>query len=215
MNPIFRRSSLFYASSAVTYLSVMGRYLVTRDWTAFEVIPLFMPIWLLSALLWSEDNERYAFLRMLPVPDSDVARLKLALILCSALFQWALLTAVAVARMGEGIAGPSTLVYLTILATIGLLATSAGQIAIWRYGLSSMKPVLVASIVGGIVLAILHLASLKNIDAWPVLSEAGLVGWLGGTPWLSNAVLIALALLAYRALMRLGIRVKAASEAHL
>jgi hypothetical protein len=215
MNPIFRRCSLFYASSALTYLSVMGRYLVTRDWTAFEVIPLFMPIWLLSALLWSEDNERYAFLRMLPVPDSDVARLKLALILLSALFQWTLLMAVAAARMGEGIAGPSTLVYLTILGAIGLLTTAAGQVAIWRFGLSTMKPVLVASIAGGIVLAILHLASLKNIDTWPVLSEVGPVGWLGGAPWISSAVLIAMALLAFRALMRVGVRVKAANEAHL
>jgi len=215
MNPIFRRSSLFYLSSAVTYLAIMGRYLVTRDWTAFEVIPLFMPIWLLSALLWSEDNERYAFLRMLPVPDSDVARLKLTLILVSALFQWTLLTAVAVARMDEGIAGPSTLVYLTILGAIGLLATAAGQIAIWRFGLSTTKPVLVASIVGGIVLAILHLASLKNVDAWPVLSEADPVAWLGGAPWISSAALMALTLLAFRALVRLGVRIKSASEAHL
>ena len=215
MNPNFRRCSIFYLSSAMTYLALMGRYLVTRDWTAFEVIPLFMPIWLLSALLWSEDNERYAFLRMLPVPDSDVARLKLALILVSAMFQWTLLMAVAVARMGEGIAGPSTLVYLTILGAAGLLATSVGQIAVWRFGLSAMKPVLVASIAGGIVLTVIHLASLKNIDTWPALSEAGLVGWLGGAPWISIVVIAALALLTFRALMRLGVRVKAASEAHL
>jgi hypothetical protein len=215
MNRIFRRSSFFYASSAFMYLSLMGRYMVTRDWPVFEVVPLFMPIWLLSALLWSEDNERYAFLRMLPVPDGDVARLKLTLILVSALFQWTLMTAAAVARMGEGIAEPSTLVYLTILGVTGLLATAAGQIAIWRFGISAMKPWLVASIAGGIVLAILHLASLKNVDAWPALSQLGAVEWLGGAPWISNAVLIAIALLAFRALMRVGVRVKAASEAHL
>lgn len=215
MNPIFRRSSFFYASSAITYLSVMGRYLVTRDWPVFEVVPLFMPVWLLSALLASEDGERYAFLRMLPVPDRDVARLKLTLILVSALFQWTLLTAVALARMGEGIAGPSTLVYLTLIGVVGLLVTSAGQIAIWRYGLSAMKPALVVSIAGGIVLAIIHLASLKHIDGWPVLSEVGVVGWLGGAPWISNAALLALALLAFRGLVRLGVRIKAASEAHL
>lgn len=215
MNPIFRRGSFFYAISAFTYLSLMGRYLVTRDWPVFEVVPLFMPIWLLSALLWSEDNERYAFLRMLPVPDGDVARLKLTLILVSALFQWTLLTAVAVARMGEGIAGPSTLVYLTILGAVGLLATAAGQIAIWRFGLSVMKPVIVVCIAGGIVLAILHLASLKNVDDWPAASQAGVVEWLARAPWISSAALIALALVAFRGLLRLGVRVKAATEAHL
>ena len=215
MDPIFRRSSFFYFSSAFTYLAVMGRYLVTRDWTAFEVIPLFMPIWMLSALLANEDGERYAFLRTLPVPDSDVARLKLTLILLSALFQWTLMTVVAVARMGEGIAGPSTLVYLTIIGAFGLLATSAGQIAVWRYGLSVMKPVLVASIIAGIALAIIHLASLKNVDGWPALSGVGVVEWLGGAPWISSAALAALTLLAYRAMLHIGVRVKAASEAHL
>ena len=215
MDPIFRRSSFFYFSSAFTYLAVMGRYLVTRDWTAFEVIPLFMPVWMLSALLANEDGERYAFLRMLPVPDSDVARLKLTLILLSTLFQWTLMTVVAVARMGEGIAGPSTLVYLTIIGAFGLLATSAGQIAVWRYGLSAMKPVLVASIIAGIALAIIHLASLKNVDGWPALSGVGVVEWLGGAPWVSSAALAALTLLAYRAMLHIGVRVKAASEAHL
>ena len=215
MDPIFRRSSFFYVSSAFTYLAVMGRYLVTRDWTAFEVIPLFMPIWMLSALLANEDGERYAFLRMLPVPDREVARLKLTLILLSALFQWTLMTVVAVARMGEGIAGPSTLVYLTIIGAFGLLAASAGQIAVWRYGLPAMKPVLVASIAAGIALVIIHLASLKNVDGWPALSEVGIVEWLGGAPWISSAALIVVALLAFRTLTRVGIRVKAASEAHL
>jgi len=215
MDPVFRRSSFFYFSSAFTYLAVMGRYLVTRDWTAFEVIPLFMPIWMLSALLASEDGERYAFLRMLPVPDGEVARLKLTLILVSALFQWTLMTVVAVARMGEGIAGPSTLVYLTIIGAFGLLAASAGQIAVWRYGLPAMKPVLVASIAAGIALVIIHLASLKNIDGWPTLSGVGVVEWLGGAPWISSAALAALTLPAYRAMLHLGVRVKAESEAHL
>lgn len=215
MNPIFRRSSFFYASSAITYLSVMGRYLVTRDWPVFEVVPLFMPVWLLSALLWSEDNERYAFLRLLPVPDGDVVRLKLTLILVSALFQWGLMTAVAVARMGEGIAGPSTLVYLAGLGATGLLVTSAAQVAVWRFGISAMKPVLLAGIVGGIALAVLHLASLKNIEGWPALSEVGPVAWLGGAPWVSSAALAAVTMLAFRALMRVGLRIKAASESHL
>jgi hypothetical protein len=78
-----------------------------------------------------------------------------------------------------------------------------------------MKPVLLVTIIAGIALIIAHLASLKNVDAWPALSQLGAVEWLGGAPWISNAVLIALALLAFRALMRVGVRVKAASEAHL
>ena len=104
---------------------------------------------------------------------------------------------------------------VTIIGAFGLLATSAGQIAVWRYGLSAMKPVLIASIVAGIALAIIHLASLKNVDGWPALSQTGLVEWLGGAPWISSVVLAALALLGFRALLRAGVRVKAESEAHL
>ena len=49
MNPIFGRSSFYYWASLGTYLALMGRYLVTRDWSAFEIIPMFMPIWLAAA----------------------------------------------------------------------------------------------------------------------------------------------------------------------
>lgn len=215
MNPVFRRSSFYYIASAVTYLAVMGRYMLTRDWPVFEIIPLFMPIWLVSAVLSSEDGERYAFLRTLPIPDRDVARAKLAFILGSALFQWLLMTTAALSRMDEGIAEPSTLVYLTILCALGLLAASGCQVAIWRFGLSTMKPVMIVSIVAAIALTVIHLVSLKNSENWPAFSQSGLVDWLGGAPWISSAVLVALALLAFRALMAAGIRVKAASEAHL
>jgi hypothetical protein len=215
MNPVYRRSTKFYLWSALTYLAIMGRYMITRDWPVFEIIPIFMPIWLVSALVASEDDERYAFLRVLPVPDGDIARAKLVLLLGSAALQWVLMTGAALARMDEGIADPSTLVYLTLVCAFGLLVAAGYQIAIWRYGISRMKPVLIASIVAGIALAIIHLASLKNVDGWPALGQSGLVEWLGGAPWISITILVALALLAYRTLMRVGLRVKAESEAHL
>jgi hypothetical protein len=189
--------------------------MLTRDWPVFEIIPVFMPIWLVSALLASEGDERYAFLRMLPVPDRDIARAKLILILGSAAFQWILMTGAALARMDDGIADASTLVYLTLVCAFGLVVAAGFQIAIWRYGISTMKPVLIASIIAGIAFAIIHLASLKNVDEWPALSRLPVVEWLGGAPWMASAVIIAMALLAFRVLMEAGVRVKAASEAHL
>lgn len=215
MRPILRRCLIPYAWAAVTYLAIMGRYTVTRDWSVFEIIPLFMPIWLLAALLSSEHDERYGFLRTLPVRDSDVARLKLTVILLSALVQVVLLSAVAVARRGDGAADDSTLVYLVFIAAFGALVTAAGQIAVWRYGMSVMKPVLVTAIVAGIALVIMHLASLKNVESWPALSQTWIVTWLGRAPWLSIPVIAAAALAGFQGLARLGVRVKAASEAHL
>ena len=120
----------------------MGRYMLTRDWPVFEVIPLFMPVWLLSAMMASESDERYAFLRTLPVPDWTVARTKFVLILSSAAFQWTLMTWAALARMDDSVAEPSTLVYLTVVCVFGLIAVAGYQIGIWRLGFTSMKPVL-------------------------------------------------------------------------
>lgn len=215
MDPILRRSSFYYVTSFLTYLVVMGRYMLTRDWPAFEIIPLFMPVWLLSAMMASESDERYAFLRTLPVPDRTVVRTKFVLILSSAAFQWTLMTWAALARMDDSVAEPSTLVYLTLVCLFGMISAAGYQIGIWRLGFASMKPVLLVTIIAGIALIIVHLASLKRVDDWPALSQFGAVEWLGGAPWISSAVLIAVALLAFRALMRVGVRVKAASEAHL
>ncbi len=215
MDPILRRSSFFYITSAVTYLAIMGRYLATRDWSAFEAIPLFMPVWLVSAMTASESDERYAFLRTLPVPDRVIARAKFVIILGSAAFQWILMIAAATARMSEGVAAAPTLVYLTLVCLFGLLAAAGFQIGIWRFGFAAMKPVLIVTIVVGILAIVGHLASLRTIDGWPVLSRLGVIEWLGGAPWISSAALIALASVAYRGLMAVGVRVKAESEAHL
>jgi hypothetical protein len=37
MDPILRRSSFYYVTSTLTYLALMGRYMLTRDWPVFEV----------------------------------------------------------------------------------------------------------------------------------------------------------------------------------
>jgi len=174
-----------------------------------------VPVWFLGAMFASEHDERYAYLRTLPIPDRQVVRTKFALILSFAAVQWALMTAAALFRMSDGIADPTTLVYITLVWTFGLLAAGGYQIAIWRYGFPVMSAVLGVSIAAGLALVIIHLASLKYNDNWPAFSQSGVVEWFGRAPWISNAVLMALALLACRALMQVGIRVKAASEAHL
>jgi hypothetical protein len=215
MDPLLRRSSFFYVTTLLTYMAVMGRFMLTRDWPVFEVIPLFLPVWLISGMLASEHDERYAFLRTLPLTDRAVVRTKFTLILCFVSVAWLLMTAVALARMGDGVATTSTLVYVTLVCVSALLVGALYQIGIWRFGIPVMFPVIGVSAAAGLVLALFHVANLKYKDDWPALSQLGPVEWLGGAPWISSAVILALALWAYRALMRLGVRVKAASEAHL
>ena len=215
MDPIFRRSSFFYATALVTYFSLLGRYMLTRSFPVFEILPLFLPIWALGALVGSEHDERYAFLRMLPVSDARVARTKLRLVLSAVAVNWALVMAVAAFRLRDGAAEPSTFVYLTLVGAFALLVASCYQIGVWRFGFPVMSVAFGVSIAAGIVLVIIHMASLKYNDFWPALSQLAVLRWLGGSPWISSAGIAAAALLVYFRLVRFGVRIKASSEAHL
>ncbi len=172
MDPIFRRSSFFYVTALCTYLVLMGRYLLTRDFPVFEVIPLFLPVWLLSAMFASEHDERYAFLRTLPVSDERVARIKFRLILSAVTVNWAVMMAAAAFRLRDAVAGPSTFVYLTLVVAVALLLAACYQIGIWRFGFSVMSVAIGVSVAAGLVLVIVHLASLKYNDSWPAAQPA-------------------------------------------
>ena len=215
MDAILRRSSFFYVTALGTYMALMGRYMLTRSFPVFEIIPLFLPVWLLSAMFASEHDERYAFLRTLPLSDARVALTKFRLILSAATASWALMMASAAFRLSDGIAGPTTFVYLTLVGAAALLLAAGYQIGIWRFGLSVMSVVLGVSIAAGLVLVIVHMASLKYNDFWPALSRLTVVSWLGNSPWMSCAGIAAAALLVFSRLVRLGVRIKASSEAHL
>lgn len=215
MDPIFRRSSFFYVTALLTYFSLLGRYMLTRSFPVFEILPLFLPIWALGALVASEHDERYAFLRTLPVPEARVVRIKFSLIFAAVALNWALMMAAAATRLDDGVAAPSTFVYLTLVGAFALLVAACYQIAIWRFGFAVMSIAFGISIALGIVLVIVHLANLKYVEAWPVLSRLSVVGWLGSSPWITSAGIAAAALLLFSRLVRLGIRVKASSEAHL
>jgi len=215
MDPILRRSSFYYATSVVTYMALMGRYFITRSWPVFEIIPLFMPVWLAAALLASESDESYAFLRTLPVAERSVARRKFLLILIAAAVEWLLMVLVAWLRTGDGVATGSTFVFVTLVCGAGMLVAGGLQIAIWRFGVAAVRPPLIVAMAIVLVMLILHTFALKRVDAWFAFSQFGPVDWLGGAPWLSNAALVLLALAAYSRLERLGVRVKSSSEAHL
>jgi hypothetical protein len=215
MDPILRRSSYYYATSLVTYMALMGRYFITRSWPVFEIIPMFMPVWLAAALLASESDESYAFLRTLPVAERSVARRKFSLILGVAVVEWILMFLVAWLRTADGVATSSTFVFLTLVCAAGMLAVAGLQIAVWRFGLSAVRPPAIVALAVALVLLILHTFALKRVDAWFAFSELGPVEWLGGAPWLWIPVIAAITLLMFSRLVRIGVRVKAASEAHL
>lgn len=213
MDPILRRSSFFYLSHVVVFAGVLGRYMGADPWPAFEVIPLFMPVYLASSVLFSEKGESYAFLRTLPVTDRTIVRTKLGLILGLAVAYWLFMMLVALARSSDGTTGPSTFVYITVVCGYGFVLGASCQIGIWRFGQSAMAGV-IAGIMGvSLALAIVHTASLRRSPDWPVLTRLSAIEWLANAPWLSVVVLAGLCIAAFWGLMRIGVRVKATSEA--
>ena len=98
MDPILRRTLVWYLLHLMTYSVTMGRFLLTELWPAFEVLPLFVTVWLTSSVLFSEREESYAFLRTLPVTDRAIVRTKFRLMLAMGAVYWLAMEGVALAR---------------------------------------------------------------------------------------------------------------------
>jgi hypothetical protein len=214
MDPILRRSLIWYLLHLMTYSGILGRYLVVGSWQAFEIIPLFMPVWLISSVVWSEREESYAFLRVLPITDRSIVRTKFMLILSITVVYWLLMEGVTLARQGSGVAGgPSTLTFITLACVYALLLGACFQVGYWRFGASVVTPVGVVYMGLNLALAIIHNASFRFESDWPILAQSAAIRWLSDSLWLSHLVLVALALLAFYGLMRIGFRIKTSSEA--
>jgi len=213
MDPITRRSLILYLMHFITWSGILGRFLYVREWPAFEIIPLFMPVWLASSVVFTERGESYAFLRALPVTDRRVVRSKFGLILGAGVVYWLFMIAAALIRQDGTSSGPTTLVYITIVSVYGLVIGACVQLLFWRFGASIATGAGIVFMVLSLVLTIVHTASLRFSPGWPVLTRTGAVESLAAVPWLSIPVLGALALLAFYGLLQAGIRVKASSEA--
>jgi len=217
MDPIIRRSLVLYLTHFLTWSGVLARFLLVRDWPAFELIPLFMPVWLVSSVVFTERDESYGFLRTLPVTDRRIVRTKFGLILAAAALYWLFMAGAALIRRDGTLTGPTTLVYITIVSGCGLLIGACFQVLFWRFGASIVTGAGIVFMVLSMVLTIVHTASLRasvrSAAGWPVLTRTGAVEWLAGAPWVFVPVLGALALLVYYGLLQIGVRVKASSEA--
>jgi hypothetical protein len=215
MDPILRRGLFFYLSTFVVFSGVLGRYLGSDRWPAIEVIPLLMPVYLLTGVLLSEKGEIYAFLRTLPIAERSIVRRKFGLILAFASAYWLFMMAIAFARLAEGVSGPSTLVYITVISGCGLVLGACTQVGIWRFGHSKTAGVVVVLLALNLTLAVVHTARLKRDPDWPVLVRLGAIDWMGGAPWTSVTLVAAVAFAAAYGLMRIGLKVKQSSEEYL
>lgn len=213
MDPILRRSAFYYLTTFSIYTGALGQHLTDDPWPSFHVIPLFMPAYLLTAIVVSEKDEAYAFLRTLPVADSRIVRTKFGLIFASALLYWLFMTIAALARADEGVTDTSTLIYVTLVCGTTLLLGLCWQISIWRFGYAWPTGVAAVFIGLSVILALVHTVGLKRNPDWPLVTSLGSITWLAATPWVSNAAFAAVFLAAAYWLLRVGVRVKERSEA--
>jgi hypothetical protein len=212
MDPIVRRSLILYLAHFVTWCGMLGRFLYVREWPTFEIIPLFMPVWLVSSVLFTEHDESYGYLRTLPVTDTRIARTKFGLVLGAAVLYWLFMAGAVLIRQDGTLTQPATVVYITIVGAWALLVAACCLLLFWRFGASIGTGAGIVFMIASLVLPIVQTAGLTMVGG-PVLTRTGVLEWLAGAPWLSVPALVALALLAFYGLLQIGVRVKASSEA--
>lgn len=210
MVPIIRRSSFFYLTHLATFCGLLlGLF---RGWHAFEVVPVFMPIWLSGSVLFSERDESYAFLRTLPVTDRAMVRAKFGILLSASAAYWLAFTGVAIALSDRLSFGYPAGVFITLTWGFSLLLAAVWQIAIWRLGQPLMTWFIVGYMACNMFAAIPYIVSLSRGE-WEGFWESTTILWLARTPGITLALTIAVVLAAFYGLMQVGVRVKQSSEA--
>src|SRR4030042_4298146 len=102
MWPIIRRNAFWYFTHLMTFGFPLYNFVFNEGRRGYIVfLTLMAPVWLCSAVLWSERQESYAFLRMLPVRDGAIAQAKLRLGLAGVFVYWLLLTLYTLLGLGD------------------------------------------------------------------------------------------------------------------
>ena len=211
MSAILRKSSFFFITHLGTFcLPALSMLWSGRNRGVLAVMALWVPVWLSSSVLWSERQESYAFLRMLPVTDRQIVRAKLGLALGFAFIYWLLLAILVRWAWGSTpeYAGYMALVNLT--CSLALVLAAGWYVFAWRFS----RAALAAGVMAFVAIVILATWSV-NVKS---LIRTGGIGTLVPRRlaegfWTYQAGLVVLALAAYYRLMRLAVRVKQRSEA--
>jgi hypothetical protein len=210
MSAILRKSSFFYITHLCTFvIPPLFMLAESRNRAMLSVMALWIPVWLSSSVLWSERQESYAFLRMLPVTDRQIVRSKLGLALGFAFIYWLLLALLVRWAWGSTpeYAGYMALVNLT--CSLALVLAAGWYVFAWRFGRAALAAGVMASV------AIVILATWA-VDVKSLIRTGG-IGTLVPRRlaegfWTYQAGWIVLALAAFFGLSRLAVRVKERSE---
>lgn len=210
MVPIIRRSSFFYFTHLATYSFFLPWPFL--DGPPYGVVPLFMPIWLSSSVLFSERDESYAFLRTLPVTDRAIVRAKFGILLSASAVYWLAFAGLAFAlRDGSGVGLPAGM-FVTLTWGFSLLLAALWQIAIWRFGHLLMTWFIAGYMALNVFVAISLFTTLRR-GVWEGVPHAPAFQRLAETPWMALPLTVVVVLTAFFGLMQAGVRIKESSEA--
>lgn len=211
MVPIIRRSSFLYLAHLVVFW--LCAPMLLSQGPGFEWVPLLVPVWLSSSVLFSENAESYAFLRMLPVTDRAVVRAKFGIILSASAVHWIAFTVLAVVLADTTGVGYPTEVFVTFACGFSLLVAALWQIAIWRFGYAVIQWFILGYMVWNLIFAIALFPKTLGPAGWEGISKSAFILPMAQIAWITLPLTIAVVLAAFYGLMQLGVRVKQSSEA--
>jgi hypothetical protein len=210
MFTIARKTSFFYFTHLCTFCAPAWPALLKGKGGIISMLAFWVPLWLSSSVLWSEKQESYAFLRMLPVTDCEIVRAKFSLALATAFVYWFMLSLFTWWAWGPTWEYPIYMALANLTCAISLPLVACWYIVSWRLGQSALTVGVLAFIVLGIIAAFIFNVDRRNWVGAPGIPAAR---WLAEGPWYLQFCLFLIALAAYYGLMQVAVRVKQKSEA--
>ncbi len=209
MFAIARKTSFFYFTHLVTFCAPAWPAMLKGKGGIVSMLAFWVPLWLSSSVLWSEKQESYQFLRMLPVTDREIVRAKFGLALAAAFVYWLFLSLFTWWAWESAWEYPYYMALANLTCAISLPLAACWYIFCWRFGQAALTVGVLAFIVLGIITAFILNVDHRNWVGAPGIPAAR---WLAGAPWYLQFYLFLAALASYYLLMQVAVRVKAKSE---
>lgn len=210
MFAIARKTSFFFFTHLCTFCAPAWPALLKGKGGILSMMAIFVPAWLSSSVLWSEKQESYALLRMLPVTDREVVRAKFGLTFAAAFSYWLILSLLVSWAWGSRWEYPAYMALVNLTCAISLPLAACWYIFSWRFGVSALTVGVIAFLVLDVIATFII-----NVDRMNWVGAPGIpvARWLADGPWYLQLCLLFAALAAYCGLMEVAVRVKTKSEA--
>ena len=210
MLAIIKRCLPWYIAHLLTYGFLCFRTIIFNP-EAIIIASIGLPIWMSSAIYWTEQGESESLLRSLPVSDRRIVRTKFSLALG---FLAICICLQVLAGMASGFLSGDYALALTLVGFSGcsaLLIAAIAYLGIWFIGTEALSWVFLIFHIGGTISfvsfwAINRKAMLYSFESVPFL------GALTEIHWSITIGLLACAVLGFYGLSGLAVRIRRLSD---